>query len=141
MRVIEATDDQKNDWNRISNTMPGSLPLNRFEWKNILRDSYGIKPLFVYLSDGVGQMKGIAATYITDDIYMRKNIFSTRYGLIAVDDDCIGEIIHFLKDYCLGYMGSNLRQVNFTLISRVSLHKERLCSYRLVKTWMVHGIV
>ena len=103
MRVLEATADQKNDWNRISNTMPGSLPLNRFEWKNILRDSYGIKPLFVYVSDGVGQMQGIAATYMTDDIYMRKNIFSTRYGLLAADDDCLGEIIRFLKDYCLTY--------------------------------------
>ena len=103
IRVLEADDEQKDDWNRISNTMPGSLPLNRFEWKNILRDSYGIKSLFVYVLDGMGQMQGIAATYMTEDIYRRKNIFSTRYGLLAADDDYLGEIIHFLKDYCLTY--------------------------------------
>lgn len=101
MPVLKATDEQKDEWNRFSNTMTGSLPLNRYEWRNILRDSYDIEPLFVYSVDESDQMRGIAATYVTEDIYGRKNIFSTRYGLLAADDDCLAEIMHFLKDYCV----------------------------------------
>jgi serine/alanine adding enzyme len=84
IRIREATDADASAWNDFLDGQASSSPLARFEWREILRRSYGTRTHF-FLAEAAGEVVAVLPTYVARSLRGRERLYSLRFGLVAGD--------------------------------------------------------
>jgi CelD/BcsL family acetyltransferase involved in cellulose biosynthesis len=71
-------------WNAFVDEVKGRA-FARFEWRDILRETYGATPLYLVARDEAGAVVGVLASYIVRDLRGRRRHYGVRNGLAARD--------------------------------------------------------
>jgi GNAT acetyltransferase-like protein len=82
--VREAGDEDAARWNEFLETAPDASPLALYEWRHVLRETYGIPTRFL-IAERNGKIAGLLAAYQTAALSGERTLYSCRGGLIAAD--------------------------------------------------------
>ena len=79
-----ATDADARSWNDFVEGARART-FSRFEWRDILSEAYGARPLYLIAQDGDGGVVGSLASYLLRDLRGRWRHYGVRHGLEAKD--------------------------------------------------------
>ena len=99
MRVRLATDADKKDWDEYVEHRPLVPALNRYAWKGLLEDSYGVQTFF-YLAEEDGSIRGVLPTYAIRDLLGEDRIHTPKFALVADSADVADELLSHLSAFC-----------------------------------------
>jgi serine/alanine adding enzyme len=80
--VRTAGDSDAAAWNSFIDAAPESSPLARYEWSQIIRDSYGLTTPY-FIAERNGRIVGTLGTYETKGPLGERSLYSIRCGLIV----------------------------------------------------------
>ena len=95
MKVDFAINKDKSRWNGYCEKQINLPPLSRFEWKDILENSYGAKVFPILAFDDQDQVCGILPLYEIKDYSGRSNIYSLKFGLVADNTQVAESLVKF----------------------------------------------
>lgn len=93
-----AKDSDGDAWNRFLDRQPEASPLARFEWRSILKDSYGTKTHFL-LAETQGEIAGVLPAYISRSLRGRQRLYSTRFGLVTDTQPVADELLDHVAEF------------------------------------------
>ncbi|MFH1305373.1 MAG: GNAT family N-acetyltransferase [Candidatus Omnitrophota bacterium] len=85
VNIIPAKDTDAGAWDGYA-AASGTPPMNIFAWKDILRETYGVKTAFFLMRGDNGRIEGILPLYITNQWRGRKSVYSLRFGFVGDND-------------------------------------------------------
>ena len=101
MRVRLATDADKKDWDAYVMGHKCIPPLNRYAWKGILEDSYGVRTFFFIAEEEDGSVCGVLPTYVIRDLAGDARVYSPKFALLADRDDIAEGLLLHLRRFCI----------------------------------------
>jgi len=98
MKIVPLTKENEKLWNAFVDSNPNSTFFHTLEWKEIVEEVYGFKPMYFIAvgkeSSGKDSVKGICPAFFTDSILFGKKIISTPFNFYngpLFDDEKAGE--------------------------------------------------
>ncbi len=82
--VHEAQDSDAAAWNAFIDASAEASPLARYEWRDVLRESYNLKTHY-FIAERDGRVAGTLAAYETKGILGEKSFYSVRGGFVPGD--------------------------------------------------------
>ncbi len=95
-----AASADRDNWDGFLSKFQSCPPLNCYAWKDILQESYNVKPLFFMASDKNGKTHGLLPAYVSRNLRGRKELYSLRFGCVADDNKTFNELISHTKEFC-----------------------------------------
>lgn len=95
MRIALATDKDRIRWNEYCDNQTNLPPLSRFEWKFILKNSYGIEVFLIFALDNNDEVCGILPVYEIKDYYGKSNMYSLKFGLVADNSKLLNALVDY----------------------------------------------
>ena len=95
MKINIAIDKDKNRWNGYCEKHVSLPPLSRLEWKDILKNSYGVKSFPILAFDDKDKVCGILPVYEIKDYSGRSNIYSLKFGLVADNSQVAESLVKY----------------------------------------------
>ena len=102
--VRAAGDDDKMAWNDFLDHQPGSSPLARYEWRTVLRASYGVKTLYMLAEQG-SEIVGILAAYAVKNRFEGWRVYSVRCGLVVSAPAAASALFDHIETVCTALGG------------------------------------
>lgn len=100
MKVILATDTDRERWDEYLDSKPFIAPLNRFGWKAVLERSYRVRTRFLIAANRDGEVCGVLPTYAVRGVTGVPRSYSLRFGLVANNDAVASALISELGQQC-----------------------------------------
>ena len=128
MKIELAVDKDISQWNGFCEKQVNLPPLSRFEWKDILENSYGVKVFPIMAVDDQDHVCGILPVYEIKDYSGRSNIYSTKFGLVADNIQVADSLVEFAN-----HLAQERNAVKMTLSSGYGPYELKGC-HTIAKT-------
>ncbi len=101
MLIKVANSSYSKAWNEYLKSKERSLPYARFEWSDIISQSYNITSIMIIAIKEEKQICGIMPLYKIYDYFNRPILYSLKQSFIYDDQDICNAIIKFVNDYAI----------------------------------------
>ena len=99
IKVAEIADKKR--WNGYLSLKENNIPLNYFQWSKIISQSYRNQtPLYLYAETELGEILGVFSGFIIKSPLGKKRLHSTRFGLIADNQNIAELFVSYINEYC-----------------------------------------